>query len=247
MGSAPDAVVVRELEPQVFDARVAINNAWRLRKDWTHLIHPEDFPQTRQPDVVGEGQRIVDYKQYVPANNAYGGVIYAGGTMAFTAGYWALRTFGPAALFFVGCDMVYDTKSKQTHFYGTGEADPLRVDPTLQSLQAKSNRLLVCALKQDSVCINLSQLPSSRLTFPRMDPRNDLIGSDEVLASLRAAATATADLRRVDMAFMKEKEVGCFAESGNYWEEGVPEAQPLKQIDDLWLNTIHGADLLSSG
>jgi hypothetical protein len=31
---------------------VAINNAWRLRKDWDYIIFPEDFPKTNQPKVL---------------------------------------------------------------------------------------------------------------------------------------------------------------------------------------------------
>ena len=34
----------------------------------------------------------VDEKQFVDIQNQYGGFVYAGGTMAFTALYWALGT-----------------------------------------------------------------------------------------------------------------------------------------------------------
>ena len=46
--------------------------------------------------------------------------------MAFTAGYWALYKFKPQLICYTGCDMVY--KGEKTHFYGKGNADPLRED-----------------------------------------------------------------------------------------------------------------------
>ena len=49
LGSGPDAIEVKNWDISRFDAVVAINNAWRLRPDWTHLIHPEDFPADRRP------------------------------------------------------------------------------------------------------------------------------------------------------------------------------------------------------
>jgi hypothetical protein len=50
--------------------------------------------------------------------------------MAFTTGYWALHALKPSVLAFVGCDMVY-AASGNTHFYGSGEPDPLRDDLSL--------------------------------------------------------------------------------------------------------------------
>ena len=43
---------------------------------------------------------------YVPVQNDFGGFVYAGGTMTFTAGYWALGALKPSVLAFLGCDMV---------------------------------------------------------------------------------------------------------------------------------------------
>ena len=76
---------------------------------------------------------------------AFGGIVYAGATMAFTAGYWALSALQPRVLAYLGCDMIYP--QGQTHFYGTGAADPLRPDPTLQNLRAKSARLELLAAR----------------------------------------------------------------------------------------------------
>jgi len=71
--------------------------------------------------------------------------------MAFTAGYWALHALRPEVMGFIGCDMVYP-KTGATHFYGTGTADPLRDDVTLQDLGAKSARLMVMAAAQGCAC-----------------------------------------------------------------------------------------------
>ncbi len=60
------------------------------------------------------------------------------GTMAFTAGYWALGALKPDIIAYLGCDMIYPLeKGSPSHFYGNGQADPLRSDITLQSLGSK--------------------------------------------------------------------------------------------------------------
>ena len=51
IGSGPNAVNAAELEI-AFDAIVVINNAWRVRRDWSHLIYPYDFPKERWPQEI---------------------------------------------------------------------------------------------------------------------------------------------------------------------------------------------------
>jgi len=162
MGSAPNVVEARVWPRDRFNHIIAINNAYAVRPDWDTLIHPEDFPLDRRPVDLAHGQDIVTAEDYVRAQNLYGGFVYAGGTMAFTAGYWALYRHKPKVLAFIGCDMVYDTHGADqgTHFYGTGTADPLRADITLQSLEAKSARLMVMAAEQGCSVVNLSKAPS---------------------------------------------------------------------------------------
>lgn len=46
---------------------------------------------------MSSGQTLIGADAFVPAKNAYGGIIYAGATMAVTAGYWALAALRPAA------------------------------------------------------------------------------------------------------------------------------------------------------
>ena len=123
LGSGPNVVTCRDWPRDPFDQIVAINNAWQVRPDWTYLIHPDDFAQDRMPLKPGADQRIVTSAEYVPAQNELGGFVYAGGTMAFTAGYWALARLQPRVIAMLGCDMVYPA-GQATHFYGRGAADP---------------------------------------------------------------------------------------------------------------------------
>ena len=155
VGSAPDALRIQSVDCSKVSNIVAINNAWRLRKDWNYVIYPEDFPKEKQPTSFDK-DKLISAKQYVPEQNSFGGFIYAGGTMSFTAGYWALGALKPDVIAYIGCDMIYP-KNSQSHFYGTGQADPLRDDITLQSLEAKSARLLAFAKSHGCTMINLTE------------------------------------------------------------------------------------------
>ncbi len=135
LGSAPNALQARDWARAPFDHIVAINNAWRIRDDWDDLCCPWDFPQDRRP-VPGATQRLILQEDFVPTQNLYGGFVYAGGTMAFTTAYWMLAALKPDVLAVLGCDMHYPAQG-QTHFYGTGTADPLRPDITLRSLASQ--------------------------------------------------------------------------------------------------------------
>jgi hypothetical protein len=165
LGSAPMVAEAAGWPRAPFDRVVAINNAWRVRGDWDAAVFPWDFPSERQP-VAGSGQRLVTEDDFVPAQNEFGGFVYAGATMAFTAGYWSLSAQQPSVIAMFGCDMHYP-RSGKTHFYGAGAPDPLRKDITLRSLEAKSARLMVVAAMQGCAMVNLSAGPS-RLIFPRV-------------------------------------------------------------------------------
>ena len=168
LGSGPNVTQARDWPAAWFDRIVVINNAWRVRPDWQALVYPEDFPADRMPPEMTPDQQLVDATAFVPAQNGYGGVVFAGATMTFTTAYWALAALRPRVLAFMGCDMVYPAQGR-THFYGTGTADPLRSDITLRDLGAKSARLGVIAAAQGCACVNLSLEPSS-LLFPRVAP-----------------------------------------------------------------------------
>jgi hypothetical protein len=222
LGSSPNVTTARDWPRRPFDTIVAINNAHAVRPDWDVTIHPHDFPADRVP-APSPGQRIVTETEFVPAQNAYGGFVYAGATMAFTAAYWALHAMRPRVIAMFGCDMVYPARGP-THFYGTGTPDPLRPDITLQSLEAKSARLMIMAAMQGCAMVNLSS-SASRLTFPRA--RRDTVPSQRPVAfnhQLTAQALAT------------EAELGYVVKSGRYWENLTRfDAGCLRDLDALWL------------
>lgn len=159
--------------------------------------------------------------------------------MAFTAAYWALKAMSPDMIAFCGCDMVYNQPDGRSHFYGKGDADPLRKDPTLQSLEAKANRLLLLALQENCLCVNVSELPESRLTFPRIsidqlgsaisDARADLLNS--VMRGINPTAKEEAKLR--------EKDLNCTVPTGDYWHhlEDI-QSEELARIDQAWLKSF---------
>ncbi len=204
--------------PRDFDQLVVINNAWRVRQDWDFAIYPWDFPPERRA-VAAAGQVLVDEADFVPAQNAYGGFVYAGATMAYTAAYWALSALRPTVLAVFGCDMHYP--KGQTHFYGAGTADPLRADITLRNLEAKSVRLMVLAAVQGCSMVNLSTGPS-RLLFPRGD--------------FTSAEPVQFDAQAVEAAQAREVELGYFAPSGRYWEDlSTYDVAEIDALDRLWL------------
>lgn len=226
LGSGPCVVTCRDWRRAPFDVILAINNAWAVRPDWDILIHPEDFPPDRLPPDTA-GRSIVTARSYVPANNAFGGIVYAGATMAFTAGYWALQALRPKVLAYLGCDMVY--ADAQTHFYGTGSADPLRDDPTLQDLGAKSARLQLLAAQAGCAVVNLSG-EDSRLTFPRATP-----GGLDGLCASRADAAAVARALRAEAA------LAAVVPSGRYWAGPALDARGLAAIDALWREALRAS------
>jgi hypothetical protein len=222
LGSAPMAIEATVWPRGGFDRIVAINNAWRVRADWDYSVFPWDFPVERQP-VAAAGQRLVTETEFVPAQNDFGGFVYAGATMAFTAAYWALHALQPRVLAVFGCDMHYP-KAGLTHFYGTGTPDPLRTDITLRSLEAKSARLMVLAAMQGCAVVNLSTGPS-RLIFPR--------GARGTVAQARPGRWCP-DL--ADEAMALEEELDYRVPSGRYWEEAERfDPAALDRLDALWL------------
>ena len=225
LGSAPGVLAAKDLPKSLFSSIVAINNAWNVRDDWDYHISPEDFPSDRAPRNLKPGQARIGAADYVPANNAFGGIIYAGATMAFTAGYWVLSALRPSAIVFVGCDMVYPA-SGNPHFYGKGTADPLRDDITLRNLEAKSARLMLHASQQGCACVRAPG-GESRLVFPSM-ALNDLGHID--MPRVRANPSA------FDRAQSYEDSLGYFVESGRYWE-AAPDysTEHLDALDQLWI------------
>ncbi len=224
LGSGPNAVEAKDWSRDMFDHLVVLNNAWRIRSDWSHFIHPEDFPESRHPTSVASGQVEVTYREYVPQNNAFGGVLFAGGTMAFTAAYWALGALKPRVMAFIGCDMVYPSVG-HTHFYGTGAADPLRKDVSLQSLEAKAARLALVAAYHGCQCVNLSRLESV-LPYERYHA-----------AQLRdIPAPVVRPVFAVDRIKRTEAALGYNAPTGRYWEiTDQIDPEKIAEVDRMWL------------
>ena len=237
VGSAPDAVRIQSVDCSMFSHVVAINNAWRLRTDWDYIIYPEDFPKAKQPTSIS-AEKIITAEDYVPEQNSFGGFIYAGGTMAFTAGYWALGALQPDVIAYLGCDMIYPEQTEeQSHFYGNGMADPLRPDITLQSLEAKSARLLAFAKSHNCRVVNISEQDQSRLLFPKM-PLTEFATPNNVSYYLQENEVAL-NTKAMQQALAKEEELSYMAPSGRYWEM-LAELDPeqLRSVDDLWLQTV---------
>ena len=226
LGSGPNVVACRDWSRPPFDKIVAINNAWAVRPDWDVLIHPDDFPTERQPLDLAEHQSIVTSDDYVPLQNTFGGFVYAGGTMAFTASYWALAALKPKVIAVLGCDMVYSA-AQTTHFYGNGTADPLRADISLRSLEAKSARLMAMAAREGCAMVNLSS-DESRLLFPRATP-----------ITLSNARPPLLDAGIVQGALAEEERLGYYVPSGKYWkEEDRFDPAAIDALDALWLRSI---------
>jgi hypothetical protein len=242
IGSAPDAVQAKDWDLSVFTQRVAINNAWQITPDWDYLVYPEDFaPERLPPTPLKSSQQLIAAPEFVPQQNNFGGFVYAGGTMAFTAGYWALGALKPDLMAFLGCDMVYDAASgESSHFYGQGTPDPLRVDVTLQSLEAKSARFMALAQAHDCSVMNLSALPESRLLFPRVE-RLDLT-TPAVHQQLMQERSELIDATAVARALQAEQDLGYMVASGRYWEHTAEfDKTKLSDIDDLWLKALRTA------
>jgi len=236
LGSGPDVLGCRVWPRAGIDRIVAINNAWRVRPDWDHLVHPKDFPAERRPKMFGAGQSIHSHEDYLPAVNRNGGFVFCGGTMAFTAAYWVLTRWRPGLIAFFGCDMVYPAAGN-SHFYGRGSADPLRSDPTLQSLEAKSMRFSLLAAREGCAVVNLGGQAASRLALPRIAPAR--LRSWDAGDSRRLVEThlGLGPRDRVAEILAAEAALGYEVPSGRYWKE-LPrfDAAALRRIDALWLD-----------
>jgi len=225
IGSGPDAMRARSLSLSNFDYIVTINNAWQITPAWTHLVYPYDFPSARMPPAKTADQHLIDETAFVPAQNNYGGFVYAGGTMAYTTAYWCLDRLRPRLIAHIGCDMHYP-ETGATHFYGTGTPDPLREDISLTSLEACSARFY-CLAHQDKCQVwNLSQSPS-RLLYPR-------ITIDRLFHS--TPAQPQPDFTALTACLAIEDRLNYRVEDGRYWQHSEKfNRDELVKLDQKWL------------
>ena len=227
IGSAPSAIMANSWDLSIFDRVVAINNAWKISPLWTNSIFPEDFPIDKRP-VPNSKQTVHSALEYVQAQNHFGGFVYAGGTMAFTAAYWSLYTFAPSIIAYLGCDMIYS--GSKTHFYGKGTPDPLRNDKTLTNLRAKSARFEAIASQLKCTVLNLSTLPKSNLVHRRATL--DELNSD----SFSPKKINQAELNH---GLELEKKLNYFVPNGKYWKKIHSfKEEEIHKLDRIWLKTL---------
>ena len=225
LGSGPNVIDILEQDLSVYDKIVVINNAWKVIEGWTDHIFPHDFPNQNKPQVLKSSQKKVDEKQFVDIQNQYGGFVYAGGTMAFTALYWALGYYSPHSIDILGCDMVYPKGS--THFYGTGTADPLRKIFHFAHLKQSQLGSTAIALKQGCQIANLSKA-DSKLIAPRRKSVNSA-----------APKPFKVNENKFNQAKQKEAALGYFVEDGRYWEKSDSfNTDEFDSLDFLWRDTV---------
>ena len=227
IGSAPSALAAQEWNLSSFNKIVVINNAWKITPNWTNSIFPEDFPTKKRPKP-SKCQTLHTASEYVRAQNHYGGFVYAGGTMAFTAAYWSLFTFSPSLIAYLGCDMVYS--GVKTHFYGKGTADPLRKDKTLKNLRAKSARFECFASKEGCAVLNISRIPTSNLVHQQMS-LNEI--------NFTHVKPKEIDTEQYVRNLEMEKSLGYYVPDGRYWKrmQDFREDEILK-LDELWIKAL---------
>jgi len=168
VGSSPLANNIKTYKLNQF-YKIAVNNAWRLRKDFDYLVYPDDFPHENIPkngnDFCGT---FISNPDYMTSIDKAGGILYCGATMSYAAGYWAVDNINSKLIGYYSSDMMYNQKNGITHFYGVGTPDPLRQDVSLSSLEARSIRLFSWALEHDKLLVNFSESEKSRLQLPKI-------------------------------------------------------------------------------
>jgi hypothetical protein len=145
----------------------------------------------------------------VPVQNDFGGFVYAGPTMAFTAGYWALGALKPDVIAYLGCDMQYS--HPETHFYGKGSPDPLR--PELEVSRQVFPR------------IELTQLDT--LTLGRRAVRLKGVQANINKERLKVAQQLERDLGYI------------VTSGRTWELSHMLDGEKLRQLDALWLGTFN--------
>ncbi len=227
IGSGPNAIEARSWDRSPFDRIVVINNAWRVRDDWDDMIFPYDFADQNKPARIEPHQRFITEADFVPAQNSMGGFVYAGATMAFTAGYWCLAAFSPQLIGFAGCNMYYPD-SGDTHFYGTGTPDPMRDDISLTSLKACSYRMMAFAGQQGCNLVSLSS-GETNLSIPQID--HGAVATYQPEQKLNR--------HHLKEALKMEQKLDYHTPDGRYWEnlERYDRAS-LEALDQIWMKVF---------
>lgn len=236
VGSSPSATEISDM-PLEDCFKIAINNAWRIRKDFDVLVHPSDFAKDRMPDIDFSG-KLVSNEDYMLAVNEAGGMIFAGATMTFATGYWVLENVAARLVGYFASDMVYPTSGEASHFYGNGSPDPLRKDVSLGSLEARGARLFAWGLYRNKLVVNFSGLSSSRLCFPRVPLTQRAkvpFGSCKVFSDFWPEF-----MRKAEQAWLLEKQIRFNALRTDYAKasENRSDVELIRKLDRLWEESI---------
>ena len=184
VGSAPDARAITDATIPKSVSLIAMNNAWRLRPDFLIHICPNDFPDANKPPADYKLRRVQN-RGYTAGVRRAGGTLFCGATMAFVTGYFALSARSERIIGFVGCNMVYD--GPETHFYGKGEPDPIKVDmatyASIKNLKAKAARLFLYGLLQDTLMLNMLPHSDGQLILPTTKHEGDITERYQALMS----------------------------------------------------------------
>jgi len=158
---------------------VVVNNAWLATENWNHWVHSNDF-RGKRPTLKNDQ---VECKQYSHILNNYGGHDKCGWSITLTGGYYALYTFKPSVIGFLGADMNYKPdENGHTHIYGVGYdiakrgiSDPDRMvqrfgkndDNYLENIYLRFSDV---AKEDGCEVVNFSDDPDSRLPYKKASP-----------------------------------------------------------------------------
>lgn len=160
LGSGMSAMDIKNIDTRGWYV-LAINNAWKLGK-WDSLIYPSDFfnlPDEQQ----SKGKTLLPFSKYTVNCGKYGLEKNRGCSMIFNAAYYAL-SMKPETIAFLGTDLYYPP-NVDTHFYGKGGLDPLRLG--VENLKLFLERFNNIAKDNKVRLYNLSREENTLLPFER--------------------------------------------------------------------------------
>ena len=164
---------------------VAVNNAWRITDEFNYWIHPSDYTdvENKRPEIK-QKQKEINHFDYEKIMEYYGGIHQTGYSIMLASSYYILFTEKPNLIGYLGADMNYNQKDKQTHFYGTGIdikefgiSDPDRMiaahgnkDPNYLTNIYK--RFEYFANQEKCTLVNFSSEKETRLPYQQVIPQN---------------------------------------------------------------------------
>jgi len=165
---------------------VAINHGCLVAPtSWNHWVRANDYIGERP--IVSTTQ--TECKEYTKMLNKYGGYLKCGFSITLCASYYALDTFDPDVIGYLGADMNYNpSPDGSTHIYGVGidiknngVPDPDRMANLYGPKAGMSpeeylthiyNRFVDVATSDRSRrVVNLSTCEDSRLPYPKALPQ----------------------------------------------------------------------------